>query len=231
MHHHHTPKPNYSLETLRAAIDSQDDAILAALTARQRLVDRIRAVKTAEGHLVYRPGREAKILRRLFAVADPALDCNLINQMWREIFSSAVLLQEPLKIAVVEENNFSLRELARQAFGHAAILQSGTLDNAMAQLKLGQVSLAVVPMGPDAVRQILSVIESDETVHITNILPFLFDNGTPQAYTIGRVCPEESGDDITLFRQDDEIKMMNGFHLDVPGWLGIVPRPYQIASK
>jgi len=226
MHHHHTPKPNYSLETLRAAIDSQDDAILAALTARQRLVDRIRAIKTAEGHLVYRPGREAKILRRLFAAADPALDRNLINQMWREIFSSAVLLQEPLKIAVVEENNFSLRELARQAFGHGAILQSGNLSEAMAKLKSGQVSLAVVPMSPDALRQILSVIETDETIHITNILPFLSGDMAPQAYAIGRVCPEESGDDITLFREDDEIKMMDGFHLDVPGWLGVVPRPW-----
>ena len=214
--------------TLRTAIDAQDDALLAALTGRQRLVDRIRAVKTAEGHLVYRPGREAKILRRLFAAADPALDKNLINQMWREIFSSAILLQSPLTVAVVEGGDFSLREIARQSFGHGVTLAGGTLAVVMQKLITHDVPLAVVPLTPDAVAQMLAAIAADDSIHITGFLPFLSNGEPPQAYTIGRVCPEESGDDITLFREGDDIKMVDGFQLDVPGWLGIVPRPWKM---
>lgn len=225
-HQHHSFQSNYSLNTLRAAIDAQDDAILAALTGRQRFVDRVRAAKAAEGHLVYRPGREAKILRRLFAAADPSIDKNLINQMWREIFSSAIVLQEPLTIGVAEDAGYSGRELARQAFGHGVNLVSETMDKVITQLLAGEIHLAVLPYTPEAEKHIINTIAADESIHITNLLPFMNDGGAPMAYTIGRVCPEESGDDITLFADGDVIKMKDGFHLDTPGWLGVVPRPW-----
>lgn len=228
MHTHHAPAPNYSLITLRTAIDAQDDALLAALTGRQLLVDRIRAVKTAEGHLVYRPGREAKILRRLFAAADARIDRRLINQMWREIFSSAIMLQEPLTVAVAEIPDSLLREIARQSFGHAVTLLGDTFDHIMQKLILREVHVAVVPATPEAICEILAAITADDSIHIIGLLPFLSNGEPPRAYAIGRVCPEESGDDITLVRDGNEIKWMDGFHLDAPGWLGIVPRPWKI---
>jgi len=212
------------------AIDAQDDAILAALTARQRLVDRIRAVKTAEGHLVYRPGREAKILRRLFASADSILDRNLVHQMWREIFSSAIMLQDPLTVAVGTGSGFFLRELARRDFGHAVTLETVSLDEAVEKLLSNELHIIVLPNTPEGVACVLRAIAADESVHIMGLMPFLSDGSAPRAYTIGRVCPEESGDDITLYRDGDEIKMMDGFNLDMPGWLGIVPRPWQNAK-
>ncbi len=226
MHQHHHQKPNYSLETLRIAIDTQDEAILAALTSRQRLVDRIRTAKAAEGHLVYRPGREAKILRRLFAEADPSLDRNLINQMWREIFSSAIMLQEPLTVAVGTGSGFFLREAARRDFGHAVTLETVSLDEAVEKLLSNELHIIVLPNTPEGVACVLRAIAADDSIHIMGLMPFLSDGGEARAYTIGRVCPEESGDDITLYRDGDEIKMKDGFHLDVPGWLGVVPRPW-----
>lgn len=229
MHQHHSPKPNYSLETLRVAIDVQDEAILAALTGRQRLVDRIRAVKTAEGHLVYRPGREAQILRRLFDTADPSLDRHLINQIWREIFSSAIMLQETLTVAVGTGSGFFLRELARRDFGHAVTLETVSLDEAVEKLLSHALHVIVLPNTPEGVACVLKAIAADDSVHIMGMMPFLSDGSAPRAYTIGRVCPEESGDDVTLYRDGDEIKTKDGFHLDVPGWLGIVPRPYVLS--
>jgi chorismate mutase len=220
------PQPSgYSLATLRAAIDAHDEAILTALTARQRLVERIRDVKNQEGQLVYRPAREAQILRRLLSAADPSLDKVLIHQLWREIFSSAVARQKVLTIAVAGEKTISLAELTRQNFGHAAQIQTYSLKDALHQLLEANVTLAIIPA--TAAIEILRTIQADQDIHINGILPFLSDDAAPTAYVLGRLAPEESGDDITFIAVDQKIEWLDGFHPHHPASIGVAPRPWR----
>jgi chorismate mutase len=224
------PAPSgYSLATLRVAIDTHDEAILTALTARQRLVDRIRDVKNREGQLVYRPAREAQILRRLLGAADSSLDKTLVHQLWREIFSSAVARQHPLTIAAVQSENVSMAEITRQNFGHAALVQTCTLHDALQKLLHSAVTLAVVPAA--AVSDILATIHADKQIQINGILPFLSNGAGPEAYVLGRLLSEETGDDITLLNVNGNIEWLDGYHHNHPLCIGIAPRPFiQIAS-
>jgi hypothetical protein len=201
------------------------------MTARQRLVDRIRDVKNKEGQRVYRPAREAQILRKLLAAADPSLDKTLVHQLWREIFSSAVSRQEPLTIAVVEDNGVSLAELTRQNFGHAAKCDMYTLGGALQQLLQSTVTLAVVPATHAAILEILATIAADPEIRINGILPFLSNGAGPQAYVLGRLAPEETSDDVTLLRVQNNIEWLDGFHPTHPHCIGIAPRPFPLSGS
>jgi hypothetical protein len=149
------------------------------------------------------------------------------------------MLQEPLTVAVGTGSGFFLRELARRDFGHAVTLETVSLDEAVEKLLSNELHVIVLPNTPEGIACVLRAIAADDSVHIMGMMPFVSDGPAPEAhkqpspraYTIGRVCPEESGDDITLYRDGDEIKMKDGFHLDMPGWLGVVPRPFHAEIK
>lgn len=90
-----------SLDTLRAEIDQLDDTLLTLLHTRMKLASRIGEVKASGpvNALKLRPDREARVISRLLAQAEP--DCRqLALGVWREIMAAGLARQGELEVLV-----------------------------------------------------------------------------------------------------------------------------------
>ena len=80
---------------LRSRIDQLDEEILARLAERARSAQRIGEIK--QGNL-YRPEREAQVLRRLADANPGPLPDEAVQRIFREIMSACLALEQPLRI-------------------------------------------------------------------------------------------------------------------------------------
>lgn len=75
-----------TLQDLRAEIDATDDALLALLAKRGKLVRAVWALKQAAGEERLDVAREAQVLLRLREQgAALGLDANDVERIWREV--------------------------------------------------------------------------------------------------------------------------------------------------
>ncbi len=121
------------LRQLRERIDTLDDQVLSLLNERARLAQAI-------GHLkndgpIYRPEREAQVVRRLTAANGGPLPAEFVERLFREIMSACRTLEQPLTIAYLgPEGTFSEA---------AAIKQFGQSMQGLAQENIADVFDAV----------------------------------------------------------------------------------------
>jgi chorismate mutase / prephenate dehydratase len=97
----HPPADQPSLEDLRAEIDRIDDTLLDLLQRRMRIASRVGEVKASGpvNALKLRPDREARVVSRLLARAEP--DCRqLALGVWREIMAAGLARQGELEVVV-----------------------------------------------------------------------------------------------------------------------------------
>ncbi len=92
------------LKALRVRIDSLDEKILELISDRARCAEEVARVKTAslkegEKPVFYRPEREAAVLKRVMERNKGPLGNEEMARLFREIMSSCLALEEPLKIA------------------------------------------------------------------------------------------------------------------------------------
>jgi len=193
-----TDAPPAEIAALRAEIDATDDALHALLMKRAAVVDRLRASGVKSGHPL-RPGREAAILRRLFARHQGPLPRAALFRVWREILASSISQQGGFSVAALP----AVEALARAHFGLGTPLRvQATPARALAALSAGEAAVAVLPMpaeeeppeaawwlGLDATR--LAVIAK---------LPFLAAPGTAPALVVSASTPDPSGEDRTWLR-------------------------------
>ena len=95
------PEGGPSLDDLRAEIDRLDDTLLQLLQTRMRVASRIGEVKPSGpvNALKLRPDREARVVSRLLARAEP--DCRqLALGVWREIMAAGLARQGELDVLV-----------------------------------------------------------------------------------------------------------------------------------
>ncbi|QQS14507.1 MAG: chorismate mutase [Rhodospirillales bacterium] len=106
------------LDELRQQIDGIDDAVHDLLMRRAELVGRIGAAKGGAGGLALRPGREAKVIRRLLGRHAGSFPAPALVRLWREIVSSFTFLQCPIRVAVYRPaDQPGYWDLARDHFG------------------------------------------------------------------------------------------------------------------
>ena len=91
---------NSDLSNLRDEIDQIDDALHDLLMRRADVVDQVKDAKADSGGAIFRPGREAEILRRLADRHSGTLPRDVIIRMWRELVSAFVSLQGPFSVSV-----------------------------------------------------------------------------------------------------------------------------------
>lgn len=142
--------PTKSLDDLRREIDALDDRIHDALIARAEISLAVRTVK-GPGGPVFRPGREADVLRRLVGRHRGHLPPLVIVQLWREIMAASSRLQGPFTVAVTTgAAGGTALDLARDHFGGLATLQqASSIAQAMSALAEERALLAVVPLPED----------------------------------------------------------------------------------
>jgi len=206
------PPADSAIDDLRRQIDEIDTQLHDLLIQRSGVVAEIGALKGNGGggnrNGIFRPGREALIIRRLVERHSGSLPRATIVRMWRELLSATLRQQGPFAVAVfAPEASSGYWDLARDHFG--------SLMPATAHDKVGQVVRAVVD-GPATVGVLPLPREEDREPW----WPFLVskDEGQPrviarlpfgapgnargkavEALAIGRVAQEETGRDCSLF--------------------------------
>jgi chorismate mutase/prephenate dehydratase len=130
---------------LRARIDALDERLVKLLSARARLAQRVGAVK--HGVAVYRPEREAQVLRRVASLTEGPLSGSAVQQIYIEIMSACRALEDRMSVAYLGPAGTYSEEAARKHFGSATpLVPCGSIDEVFRQLEAGTTGHAVVPV-------------------------------------------------------------------------------------
>lgn len=132
------------LGRLRQQIDNLDDRILALLNERARLAQAIGHLKNGT---VYRPEREAQVIRRLQAANAGPLPAEAVERLFREIMSACRALEQPLSVAYLgPTGTFSEAAVIKQ-FGHAIDgLPMASIDEVFHAVERGEAQFGIVPV-------------------------------------------------------------------------------------
>lgn len=208
------------LDQLRREIDAIDDALHDLIMRRAEVVRRVAGAKeSAGGRAVLRPGREARILRRLVARHEGAFPMAALIRIWRELISASVAMQAPFPVAVfLPEPDPGYWDLAREQFGnYAPMIPMATPEATIAEVAEGRATVAVLPMpsepmpseeeDEDAAWWTAPAFRRDKdagtTPHVIWHLPFTGTSSGPraglQAVVLSLAPPEDSGEDHSLF--------------------------------
>lgn len=137
------------LAGVRSEIDRIDGELLNLLNLRARCAQKVGEIKArhgAEGY-IYRPEREAQVLRRLQDINTGPLPSENITFFFREVMSACLSLEDPLGIAFLGPLGTFSESAAVKHFGHAArLLPQSSIDDVFREVEAGHAHYAVVPV-------------------------------------------------------------------------------------
>ena len=132
------------LERLRKEIDQIDADILLRLNRRAQIAQRIGELKQGA---IYRPEREAQILKRLISENRGPLEGESVGRVFREIMSACLALEQALRIAHLGPPGTFSESAVRKHFGGAPELSPlATIDDVFRAVEAGNVDYGVVPV-------------------------------------------------------------------------------------
>ena len=189
------------LEELRRAIDAVDDGLLDLVVRRGELVAEVGRTKTTADAPIYRPAREAQIMRRLLARPPESDEKDRILRIWRAIMAASYERQGGLRLvadpAVEWEATVHFSPRVRPASASAA--------EALARVLGGHADLAVLPSptpfgGAAWLPALIEARRKGAPVFVLSRLPFFAVSGAAftDALVVGRGIVDPSGDDVTL---------------------------------
>lgn len=138
-----------ALAGVRAEIDGIDGELLRLLNARARCAQKVGHIKAEHGEAghIYRPEREAQVLRRLQDTNPGPLPGESITFFFREVMSACLALEEPLGVAFLGPLGTFSESAATKHFGHAARLSpQSSIDDVFREVESGHAHYAVVPV-------------------------------------------------------------------------------------
>lgn len=129
----------------RAEIDRIDGEIVRLLSERARLAQEIGGLKGDAP--VYRPEREAEVLRRVTAANPGPLTAEAVGRVFGEVISACRALEQRLRVAYLgPAGTFSELAVAKQ-FGHAVEgVPLTSIDEVFRQAETGATHFSVVPV-------------------------------------------------------------------------------------
>ncbi len=138
---------NDELAALRARIDAIDEQLHALISQRARLArlagqSKQRGARAAE---MYRPEREAQVLRRALERNRGPLRNEEILRLFREIMSACLAQEEPLKVAFLGPEGTFTQTAVLKHFGHSVhALALATVDEVFQEVEAGNADFGVV---------------------------------------------------------------------------------------
>ncbi|OZA05208.1 MAG: chorismate mutase [Methylophilaceae bacterium 17-44-8] len=139
------------LKQFRDQIDAIDDQILQLVNARAKLAREIGHVKQAgnqkDDDVIYRPEREAQILRRLQSQNSGPLANEAVSYIFRAVMSNCRALEKELAIAFLGPLGTYSEEAALKQFGEGrTAVVCGTIDEVFRTVQAGQADYGLVPV-------------------------------------------------------------------------------------
>jgi chorismate mutase/prephenate dehydratase len=137
-------KAQQELLELRNGIDAVDDEMLRLLSRRAGLAHRIGEIKQGN---IYRPEREAQVLRRIAESNGGPLPEHAVRTIFREIMSACLALEQPLRIAYFGPAGTFTESAAKKHFGSApSFTPHVTIDDVFRAVESGNADYGVVPV-------------------------------------------------------------------------------------
>src|SRR5262249_13094855 len=137
------------LEALRSEIDGLDDEILHLIQHRLQLAERIGEVKeNRNAALKLRPDREARVLSRRLARAEPKAR-RLVLAVWRELMIGGLSIQHQLDVVVWSGVRRDARDAARGRFGGSADYRDARTPQIALDAAMADGTIAVLALDPD----------------------------------------------------------------------------------
>ncbi len=137
------------LGEIRKRIDDIDSSIQELLNQRaEAAIDVARVKLAADPNAVfYRPEREAEVLRRVKERNRGPLDDDTVAWLFREIMSSCLALERPLKVAYLGPEGTFTQAAALRHFGHAAEAEAmGSIPDVFQEVENGAADYGVIPV-------------------------------------------------------------------------------------
>lgn len=135
------------LSELRQRIDDVDGRLLELLSERGRLVQQVGAFKHATQAPVWRPEREAQILRRLAERNPGPLPDAALAAIWREVISACRELERRLRVAYLGPvGTFSEQAVLAQFGSGVEPLACVSIDEVFRATEAGTADFGVVPV-------------------------------------------------------------------------------------
>jgi chorismate mutase len=215
------------LAQVREEIDALDREILEILEKRMAIAAEV--AKAKSGHQVFRPGREADLLRKLIFAS--SLSPHLIERIWRQIIASNLVRQMDLKIGVL--NSPTILAATDFRFGLGAVKSYFDSDNdVVAAVSTGQCDLGLVPHWNDGGGWLDALLRTHNkgqqgmAVYINTVTPLLKDHGIDDAVILATALPDPSEADMTLMIDKDSqsITSKDGYHPQMIGVLGMIQK-------
>lgn len=133
------------LKGLRERIDALDARLVKLLSARARLAQAVGHLK--EGAAVYRPEREAQVLRRVAQANPGPLPDRALQRVYTEIMSACRALEDQMTVAFLGPEGTYSQEAALKHFGASVPLAPcASIDDVFRQVETQGVGYAVVPV-------------------------------------------------------------------------------------
>ena len=134
------------LQPLRDAIDGIDARLVELLNERARVATEVGRIKHEAGAPVFRPEREAEVLRKVAAGGGPLGEAALAN-VFREVMSACRALERPLTVAYLgPPGTFSETAMQRQFGSSVDGLPCTTLDEVFRATEAGGADFGIVPI-------------------------------------------------------------------------------------
>lgn len=137
------------LEALRAQIDHIDDQIVRLLNRRAEVAVKVGHAKARSGHggAKYAPEREKRIFQRLTRLNGGPLRPQHLRTIFREVISSCLALEQPLRIAYLGPAGTYSQQAAADQFGAGAtLLPFASIDAVFDETERGRAEYGVVPV-------------------------------------------------------------------------------------
>ena len=137
------------LGVVRDEIDGIDGQLLELLNKRARCAQKVGEIKAKHGEagFIYRPEREAQVLRRIQDGNPGPLSDEAVTWLFREVMSACLSLEQPLSVAFLGPLGSFTGTAATKHFGHAArLLPQASIDDVFREVEAGHAHYAVVPV-------------------------------------------------------------------------------------
>lgn len=135
---------SHELGRLREGIDAIDDDLLRLVNERAKLARRIGEIKQGN---IYRPEREAQVLRRVAERNPGPLSAVAAQRIVREVMSACLALEQPLTIAYLGPAGTYSESAARKHFGTApTLLPCPAIDDVFRVIESGNARYGIVPI-------------------------------------------------------------------------------------
>lgn len=135
------------LKPLRDAIDGIDGKLVELLNERARVAAEVGRIKHEVGAPVFRPEREAEVLRKVAARSAGPLSEAALSTVFREVMSACRALERPLTVAYLgPPGTFSEIAMQRQFGSSVKGLPCTTLDEVFRATEAAGAEFGIVPI-------------------------------------------------------------------------------------